>query len=88
MRLFRRKDPRGQPTGPWYAQWFDADGRRHEKSTRAFDRKAAETIARTWERAGADPASAAASEATLIDTLTALVQTRHGVQFHLRGGMA
>ena len=46
MRLFRRRDGNDKPVGPWYAQWFDADGVAHQRSTRAHDKKAADDIAR------------------------------------------
>ena len=77
MRLFRRRDAKGRAHGSWIAQFFDVDGRRHERSTHAHDRQAAEAIAREWERAAADPAVAAAQAATLIDALEALVAQRY-----------
>ncbi|MEI8256239.1 MAG: hypothetical protein WCJ30_11265, partial [Deltaproteobacteria bacterium] len=76
MRLFRRRDDKGRPIGPWHAQFFDAEGVRHEKSTRAFDKKAAEDIARQWERDAADPDHAASRSATLSDALDLLLRDR------------
>ncbi len=38
MRLFRRRDAKGRAHGSWIAQFFDVDGRRHERSTHAHDR--------------------------------------------------
>ena len=71
MRVFRRKR-NGRPTGPWIAQWFDTE-RRHERSTKCYDQRAAEARAREWERAAADPASAITSTATLTDALGGLL---------------
>ena len=76
MRLFRRRDEQDRPTGPWYAQWFDADGVPHQRSTRAFDKKAAEDIARQWERDAADPDHAAARTATLTSVLDVFLRER------------
>jgi len=76
MRLLRRRDEHGRPTGPWIAQWYDADGVRHEKSTRALDKKAAEDIARQWERDAADPDHAAARTATLTGVLDVFLKER------------
>lgn len=76
MRLFRRHDEQGRPYGSWYTQWYDADGVRHEKSTRALDKKAAEDIARQWERDGADPDYATARAASLSDALDLLLRDR------------
>ncbi|MDB4991151.1 MAG: hypothetical protein JWN04_6329 [Myxococcaceae bacterium] len=42
-------------------------GRRRRQSTRCTDRKAAELIARQWERDAADPDYATTSQATLSD---------------------
>ncbi|MDP3208315.1 MAG: site-specific integrase, partial [Rhodoglobus sp.] len=69
MRLFRRRDENDRPIGPWHAQWYDAEGKRHERSTRAYDKKAAEDIARQWERDAADPAYATARDTTLSHAL-------------------
>ena len=76
MRLFRRRDERGRPDGPFIAQWYDADGRRHEKSTRALDPKAAEDIARQWERDAADPDHAAARTASMTSVLEVFLRER------------
>lgn len=68
-RLFRRRKS-GRPSGPWIAQWYDADGKRHQRSTKLFDATAAEALQRQWERDGVDPAAAAAAAArhtTLAD---------------------
>jgi integrase len=72
MRLFRRRK-RGRPVGPWYAQWFDLHGARHQRSTNTTDRIAAEAMGREWERWSADPNAALAGKATLNDVLLALL---------------
>ena len=68
--LFRRE-------GIWYA-WvpcFGSDGRVRvrKRSTKCTDRKAAETIARAFERESADPEGAAKNAATLSDALGLLI---------------
>lgn len=68
MRLFRRGGE-----GPYYAQWYGPDGARHQRSTRQLDRKAAEAVARGWERSSADPAVAAANETTVAVALSDFV---------------
>ena len=68
MRLFRRGGE-----GPWYAWWYGPDGARHQRSTKQLDRKAAEAVAREWERESADPAVAAANKTTVETALTAFV---------------
>lgn len=69
MRLFRRGGE-----GAWYAWWYGPDGARHQRSTKQLDRKAAEAVAREWERASADPAVAASHAATVCKALTAFVE--------------
>lgn len=64
MRLFRRGGE-----GPWYAQWYGPDGTRYQRSTRCIDKRAAESTAREWERATADPAIAAANATTVSSAL-------------------
>lgn len=55
MRLFRRRGPDGKPTGPWIAWGYDAQGERWSESTKQFDRKAAEAVARELEQRCAGP---------------------------------
>lgn len=72
-RLYRRKDSRNRPVGPWIAWGFDGDGKRWSKSTRTEDRKAAEALLKQWTRDRADPAGArdkAARQACLADAVT------------------
>jgi len=57
-RLFKRG-------ATWYCWVFDANGKRIQKSTRCKDRKAAEAVAREYERRAADPAYAASNQTTL-----------------------
>ncbi|MFN7131992.1 MAG: hypothetical protein ACK4N5_07910, partial [Myxococcales bacterium] len=71
MRLYRRAGCKA-----WYCEYYDAAGKRHQKSTRCRDRQAAEKVARQWERAGADPADAAARATTLTRALELLVLDR------------
>jgi integrase len=59
----------------WYAD-LTVGGGRVKRSTRCTDRKAAETVARQWERDLADPDHAATSQATLGDALKLLVDDR------------
>lgn len=66
MRVFRRKDKvTKRPVGPWLAWWYDASGKRQQRSTKQTDRKAAEIIAAQWERDTADPRNATQAKATL-----------------------
>lgn len=67
MRLFRR----GRV---WYCWYYGEDGARVQRSTQCHDRRAAEARAREWERNAADPAHAAAREATLSDALKLLLR--------------
>jgi integrase len=76
MRLFRRRNENDRPIGPWYAQWYDADGVAHQRSTRALDKKAAEDIARQWERDAADPDHAATRTTSLTDVLDTFLRER------------
>lgn len=69
MRLWKRGDV-------WFCSVYDASGRRHRRSTRCHDRKAAEIVARRWEQAAADPAAAAAQASTLDDALAGLLDRR------------
>ncbi len=66
MRLFKR----GRI---WYSQFYDAAGARIQRSTRCHDKKAAETLARNWEREAADPDYARAAKATLSDAIGLLL---------------
>lgn len=68
MRLFKR----GRT---WYATFYE-DGQRVQRSTKCTDKKAAETIARQWERDGADPDAAVRRTATLTDALKLLIDDR------------
>jgi integrase len=60
----------------FYAQYFDANGKRHQTSTRTRDRKSAEALLREFERRAADPAYAASNETTLEGALTQLLRSR------------
>ena len=60
----------------WQAEWYDVEGKRHQRSTRTADRAAAVALLRAWERAAADPARAAADTATLKSALEALQALR------------
>lgn len=68
-RLFKRG-------ATWYCWVYGADGQRIQKSTRCRDRKAAEAVAREFERRAADPAYAASNQATLEDALWNLIRDR------------
>ena len=68
MRLFKR----GRT---WYATFYE-DGQRVQRSTKCTDKKAAETVARRWERDGADPDAAVRRTATLTDALKLLIDDR------------
>ncbi len=66
MRLFKRGEV-------WFC-WFYVEGRRTKRSTRCHDRKAAEVVAKQWERDGADPDHAAANQTTLGQAVTLLIK--------------
>jgi hypothetical protein len=51
--LFKRGDT-------WYAWFYDANGKRYQRTTRQTDKRAAEATLREWERRAADPTYAAA----------------------------
>jgi hypothetical protein len=70
MRLFKRGSAR-----TWYATFYEK-GVRVQRTTKCVDRKAAESVARQWERDAADPESATLNAATLSDALTLLLKTR------------
>lgn len=55
---------------------FYADGVRQRRSTQCRDRTAAESVARQWERAAADPAHATAHAATLANAIHGLLSLR------------
>src|SRR3989338_6828405 len=69
MRLFKRD-------GVWYAQIYGLDGERIQRSTRCHDKKAAEAIARQWERDASDPAATAARQTTIYSALELLLKDR------------
>lgn len=69
MRLFRR----GRV---WYAQVYDANGKRHQITTKCHDKEAAERVARRMERDSADPRQAAQRAATLGGALARLLTRR------------
>ena len=68
MRLWRRDD-----SGYWYASIRDASGRRVKRSTGYTDRKAAEALAREWERELADPDASALRAETVSACLERFV---------------
>ncbi len=68
MRLFKR----GRV---WYCYVYE-NGVRIQRSTRCCDRKAAEAVAKQFERDAADPDHATASAATLRDALALLLKRR------------
>jgi integrase len=68
MRLFRR----GRT---WYATFYE-NGERVQRTTKCMDRRAAELVARQWERDAADPESAVLLAATLTEALELLLRTR------------
>lgn len=70
MRLFRRGGSR-----TWYATFYE-NGVRVQRTTKCLDRRAAELVARQWERDAADPESALLLSATLSEALTLLLKTR------------
>ncbi len=59
----------------WYT-WFYERGVRVHRSTQCQDRKAAESVARQWERDAADPHYAATQAASLSDALQLLLENR------------
>jgi integrase len=59
----------------WYAD-IRVGGKRQKRSTRCTDKKAAEAVARQWERDAADPDHAATSKATLTAALNLLLRDR------------
>jgi integrase len=59
----------------WYAD-IRVGGKRLKRSTRCTDKKAAEAVARQWERDAADPDHAATSKATLTAALNLLLKDR------------
>ncbi len=61
MRLFKRGDT-------WYCHVYE-NGVRRQRSTYCHDKKAAELVARQYERDAADPDHAAARDATLTQAL-------------------
>lgn len=69
MRVFKRGDV-------WFCAFYDLAGRRHRRSTRCHDRRAAEVVARRWEQAAADPAGATQAAATVEDALDLLLKLR------------
>ena len=68
MRLFRIGST-------WYAD-ITTGAERIRRSTRCTDKKAAEAVARQWERDAADPAHTTTSQATLNDALSLLIADR------------
>jgi integrase len=69
QRLFKRG-------GTWYGWFFEADGKRIQRSTRCRDKQAAEAVLREWERRASDPAYAAANTATLERALAEFLADR------------
>jgi integrase len=68
-RLFKRGDT-------WYAWFYDANGKRYQRTTRQTDKRAAEATLREWERRAADPTYAAAHETTLEEALRSMLRDR------------
>ncbi len=68
MRLYKR--------GRTWWCWYFENGQRQVRSTRCRDQKAAELVARNWERDAADPRHAAARTASLTSALTLLLKDR------------
>ena len=68
-RLFKRGDT-------WYAWFYDASGKRYQRTTRQTDKRAAEATLREWERRAADPTYAASHETTLDDALRGMLRDR------------
>ena len=60
----------------WWGTYYDAAGRRVRQSTHCTDRHAARLVLREWERRAADPAYAAAHEATIGSALQRLILDR------------
>ncbi len=60
----------------WYATYYDADGKRHTRSTRQLDRRAAAATLREWERRETDPGYAPANQATVGEALAGLLRDR------------
>ncbi len=75
MLVYRRKK-RGKPVGPWRCQYYDRAGIRHDVTTRCRDKAAAIAVARDFERAASDPASAARQGLTMIAAMNAMLD--HG----------
>jgi integrase len=71
VRLYRRKDSKS-----WWCEYYDAEGRRIQRTTRQRDKRAAELIAKQWERDATDPAGARARAASLSDALKLLIDDR------------
>jgi hypothetical protein len=73
-KLYRRKRD-GKPGGPYICSYYDAAERKwRQKSTRCYDKKAAESRPSQIERDAADPDYAATNSATLNDALTLLLE--------------
>jgi integrase len=68
MRLVKRGET-------WFA-WFYQDGKRVRRSTHCRDRRAAEGVAREFERAAADPLHPSRQTATVGDAVTMLLTHR------------
>jgi integrase len=62
--------------GIYHARFYDAEGKRQQRSTKCTDKQAAEAILRRWERRAADPAYHAAHETTLDDALRNMLRDR------------
>ncbi len=60
----------------WWTWVYDAQGRRHERSTKQRDHEAAVVAAVRLEREAADPADTAARKASLTDALALLIERR------------
>jgi hypothetical protein len=72
MRLFKRG-------ATWFCAFYDHAGRRHRRSTRQHDKRAAEAVARRWEQAAANPAGAAQASCTVEDALSLRLALRRGL---------
>jgi integrase len=68
MRLYKRGNT-------WWCSFYEGS-ERQQRSTRCADKKAAETVAREFERAAADPASAAQNQATFADAMSSFLAHR------------
>ena len=65
-RIFKRSQQSGAGGSPyWIAQFYDRSGRRHTRSTRCTDKKAAQARADEWERLAARSVHAPREQATL-----------------------